>query len=168
MKVLVARASDLQSGDRVIVEVGNRSIGVFRRGDDFFAVRNTCPHLGAPLCLGKVHPLVESDWPGVVRDVPGRQMLACPWHGWEFDLANGKSYGPGANAKAYAVSVESGLPENPTASCETARHIRDGKPSQLREGPYLLETFPVAVEDDYVMLDMPGDNQIPAQKTEDR
>jgi nitrite reductase/ring-hydroxylating ferredoxin subunit len=131
MRVVVAPLSEFPPGDRRIVAVTGRSIGVFRVGDAFYAVRNRCPHQGGPLCLGRVFRRVASDEPGVVRYTGEAPMIACPWHGWEYDLATGQSFiGPGEpHVRAYEVSVE------------------------RMPGPYVAETFPVHVEDQYVILD---------------
>ena len=52
MRVVVAPLHSFPSGERRIVEVGGRSIGVFRVGESFYGIRNRCPHQGGPLCLG--------------------------------------------------------------------------------------------------------------------
>jgi nitrite reductase/ring-hydroxylating ferredoxin subunit len=131
MRVVVARLADFPAGERRILDVGNRSIGVFRVGDAFYAVRNRCPHQGGPLCQGRLFRRVVSDDPGVVRHADEPPLIACPWHGWEYDLATGQSFiGPTEpHVRAYDVSVE------------------------RMPGPYVAETFPVHVEEEYVVLD---------------
>ena len=54
--------------DSIIVKpaVGGREIGVFNLGGTFYALRNICPHRGAPLCRGRLRPLVTS--PEVYRN----------------------------------------------------------------------------------------------------
>ena len=37
-------------GERRVVELGGRSVGVFRLDGDYFALADRCPHRGAPLC----------------------------------------------------------------------------------------------------------------------
>lgn len=131
MKTVIARLADFRPDERRIVTVGNRSIGVFRVGDEFYAVRNRCPHQGGPLCLGRVFRRAVSDEPGRVRYTGEAPLIACPWHGWEYDLATGQSFiGAGEpRVRSYDVAVER-VP-----------------------GPYVAETFPVAVEEEYVVLD---------------
>jgi nitrite reductase/ring-hydroxylating ferredoxin subunit len=104
----VCHVDELPDGGSRIIEVGARSIGVFRVGDEYFAVRNRCPHKGAPLCLGYRRGLVTSSQPGeYVVERPG-QILCCPWHGWEFDLTTGASvFNPHRlRVKKYDVSFE--------------------------------------------------------------
>ena len=39
-------------GERKLVEIGGRSIGVFNVDGEYYALRNRCPHQGGPLCDG--------------------------------------------------------------------------------------------------------------------
>jgi nitrite reductase/ring-hydroxylating ferredoxin subunit len=39
-------------GERRLLELGGRTIGVFRLDGDYFALADRCPHRGAPLCSG--------------------------------------------------------------------------------------------------------------------
>ena len=158
MKVVVSRLEDFPPGERKIVKAGARSIGVFRIDDDFFAIRNRCPHQGGPLCLGRLSPWAVAEGPGQVRmDGPPR-LIACPWHGWEYDLETGQSFmGPGeSRVKSYEVTVASGaaLGEDVrTADAQPA--IPEAARAAGREpGPYVAETFQVYVEEDYVVVDV--------------
>ena len=54
-RVTVCAASELPPGGRRIVEVPPHSIGVFNIHGTYHAIRNVCPHYGAPLCQGSVH-----------------------------------------------------------------------------------------------------------------
>ena len=144
VKIVVSRLDEFPPGERRIVEVGRRSIGVFRIGDSFYAINNYCPHQGGPLCLGRTTPWVHSTGPGEYAMAEREALLACPWHGWEYDLATGQSFlGPGEPpARTYEVSVEYG--DGPGG--KDAKHGR-------RPGPYVAETFPVHVEDAYVVVE---------------
>jgi nitrite reductase/ring-hydroxylating ferredoxin subunit len=137
MKVVVGKVSDFENGDRKIIEVNGKSIGVFRVDDRFYALRNRCPHQFGPLCAGTLAPRAISGGPGDVAMDAGPPLLACPWHGWEYDIATGQSFmGPGRGnvpALAYDVRVLQG--------------------SELVPGPYVAETVPVSVEQDYVVVD---------------
>jgi nitrite reductase/ring-hydroxylating ferredoxin subunit len=142
VKFVVARLDEFPPGERRVVRAGGREIGVFRIEDRFFAVRNRCPHQGGPLCVGRVFPRVVSDVPGVFRLDEGPPLLVCPWHGWQYDMASGQSYVPGdPHVRSYDVTVEPG------------RVIADQLAAAGTEGPYVAETFPVYVEQDYVVLD---------------
>lgn len=141
----MAPVREIKPGDRRIVTVGRRSIGVFRVGDNFYALNNRCPHQGGPLCLGRVYPRLTSRGPGDFGTEGEAAMLACPWHGWEYDLATGQSFlGPGeAPVRSYDVAVEPG-----SSLAEDTYVYGDRAP-----GPYVAETFPVYVEDEYVVVE---------------
>jgi nitrite reductase/ring-hydroxylating ferredoxin subunit len=143
VRIVVARLDEFPPGERKIVEAGRRSIGVFRVGDSFYAINNYCPHQGGPLCLGRTKPWISSPRPGEVTSAEEDALLACPWHGWEYDLATGQSFlGPGEPpVRTYAVSVERGD--------RVSAQPRAGR----QPGPYVAETFPVHVEDAYVVVD---------------
>jgi nitrite reductase/ring-hydroxylating ferredoxin subunit len=132
---VVARASEIAPGAMTLVTVAGREIGIFNLGGEFFALGNRCPHAGGPLCRGKIVGLVQSDGPGSYRLARQKQFLRCPWHGWEFDIRTGQSWCDPASvkARAFAVTVEPG---------ET-----------LVKGPYVVETFPIAVEEDYLVIE---------------
>ena len=64
MRHVVAPLAEFRPGDRKIITVGGRSIGVFRVGDRFYGIRNRCPHQGGPLCQGRIAPWPVSNGPG--------------------------------------------------------------------------------------------------------
>ncbi len=104
----VATVSEIPLGGRKVVSVAGRSIGVFNVGGRFYAVRNSCPHQGGPLCLGLTTGLATSRGPGEYGYERDGEVIRCPWHGWEFDLATGRSvFDPaGTRVKSYPVEVE--------------------------------------------------------------
>jgi nitrite reductase (NADH) small subunit len=102
-------AADVAPGERRIVDVAGRSIGVFNVDGRFYALHNGCPHKGGPLCEGRVGgttlPTRERSYAYGLR---GR-ILRCAWHGWEFDITDGRALAdPAVRARAYPVSVEDG------------------------------------------------------------
>lgn len=108
-QIVVCSAAELPPGEKRIVQDPQRgiSIGVFNVEGNFFALKNVCPHLGAPLCLGSVH---ATHRPGAVfefhPDLAGR-VLRCPWHGWEFDIITGKAlYDADSRVASYPCMVD--------------------------------------------------------------
>jgi 3-phenylpropionate/trans-cinnamate dioxygenase ferredoxin subunit len=140
-KHVVARVDEIPPGERKIVEVEGRSIGVFNVDGVFYALRNRCPHQGGPLCRGTIAAFVSSTKPGEYQVSRHGQMLRCPWHGWEFDITTGQSwFDPGkVRVRRYEVTVE---PE--PGDVATARE----------RGPYVAETYPVSVERQNVLVDV--------------
>src|SRR5262249_22816741 len=69
----VCRVGELPDGESKPVAVNGKLIAVFHRGDDYFAIDDVCPHMGASLSGGYV----------------ARGIVTCPWHAWRFRLADG-------------------------------------------------------------------------------
>jgi nitrite reductase/ring-hydroxylating ferredoxin subunit len=90
--VVVARADEILPGQRKIVAVGGRSIGVFNIAGEYFALRNRCPHQGGPLCAGVQFGSLRSDGPGDYQRGADAEVIRCPWHGWEFEIRTGRSW----------------------------------------------------------------------------
>jgi nitrite reductase (NADH) small subunit len=53
------------------------------------AIRNRCPHQGAPICGGMVTGTYLPSRPGELRYGLAGEVIRCPWHGWEFDVRSG-------------------------------------------------------------------------------
>jgi len=143
-RYVVARVDELPPDARRIAEVGGRSIGIFNVDGDYFALRNVCPHQGGPLCSGTIWSSVRSRVPGEYEVVSGQKFIRCPWHGWEFDLASGRSwFDPrGTRVRSYEVSV--------AIAAELAQD------ADLVPGPYLAETYAVFAEGEYLILEVPS------------
>ncbi len=104
----VCKISELPPGERRIVEVEGRSIGVFNINHAFYALRNVCPHQGGPLCLGRVKGTTSAARPLAYEYVKEGEIIVCPWHCWEFDIPTGRSvFNPHRmRVKTYPVTVE--------------------------------------------------------------
>ena len=102
----VARVVELPPGERKIIEIAERSIGVFNVNGTFVAVLNLCPHALAPICRGRVGGTTVQSAPGEYRWAHDGEILACPWHGWEFNLLTGKSLVDRRHLHHFAVTVE--------------------------------------------------------------
>ena len=144
-RFVVCAADELPPGSRRIVTVGSRSIGVFNVGGRYHALRNVCPHQGAPLCEGPLTGTTLPAPPGTFRYGRGGEILRCPWHGWEFDVTSGRSiFNPHAvRVRAYPVAVED-------ADCSAVADCSadaGGAPDDVR-----VETYPVSVERKMVVL----------------
>ncbi len=135
-KHVIAPASDLPPGERLVAEIAGRKVVIFNLDGEFFGLFNRCPHQGGDLCQGRTTGLVESTTePGQYSYTRRGEILRCPWHGWEFDIRTGKSRAePGRiRAKAYEVEVKRG--------------------ADLFDGPYQAETVTVKVEQDYIVVE---------------
>ncbi|MFL5802061.1 MAG: Rieske (2Fe-2S) protein [Roseiflexaceae bacterium] len=146
-RYIVATVEEIPPGGRKIVEVAGRSIGVFNLGGVFFALRNRCPHQGGPLCSGSLGGLISAPRPGEYHYSRAGEMLRCPWHGWEFDIRTGQSWFDPARVRVrrYEVTVEG----EQTGAADRA------PPPGLACGPYVAETYLVAVEQRHVVVEVP-------------
>ena len=90
-RVPVCPVTEMAPGQRRLVEVDDKSIGIFRIDDQFYAIRNMCPHQRAPLCRGHISATATSDKPGEWKWEREHSIIRCPWHGWEFDIKTGRS-----------------------------------------------------------------------------
>ncbi|MGI8434829.1 MAG: Rieske (2Fe-2S) protein [Nocardioidaceae bacterium] len=106
---MLATVDELPPGSRTIVDVDGQSIGVFNVDGRYVAVLNVCPHELGPVCLGRVGGTTLPSSPGEYRWGREGEILACPWHGWEFDLLTGKPlFGSVPNLRRYPVEVDDG------------------------------------------------------------
>jgi nitrite reductase (NADH) small subunit len=106
MKWPVAKSSEIPPGARKIVEIEGRSIGLFNVRGTFVAVLNVCPHQQGPVCRGRLGGTTLPSPPGEFRWGRDGEILACPWHGWEFDLLTGRALADRRRLRLYPVTVE--------------------------------------------------------------
>jgi nitrite reductase/ring-hydroxylating ferredoxin subunit len=70
----VARLSELPEGAVRVVDAGGTSVALWNDGGTIRAAAAVCPHRGGPL-----HE-------GCLAD----GIVTCPWHGFQFSLADGR------------------------------------------------------------------------------
>jgi nitrite reductase/ring-hydroxylating ferredoxin subunit len=133
---VVAGVAEVAPGACKLVIAKGREIGMFNVGGKFYALANRCPHKGGPLCHGRITGLAQSGGPGEYRLTRNGEFLRCPWHGWEFEIATGQSYcdPQTMRIRQFEVTVTSG--------------------DALVKGPYIAESFPVSVEQDYLVVEI--------------
>jgi nitrite reductase/ring-hydroxylating ferredoxin subunit len=137
-RYVVADAAEFLEGGRRLVNVAGREIGIFKVGGRFYALRNRCAHQGGPVCEGELLAWLKSERPGDYSFDESRKLLECPWHGWEYDISTGQSWFDPVKTRVrhYPVEIELG--------------------AGLQPGPYFLETYPVEVEKEYVVIEVDG------------
>jgi 3-phenylpropionate/trans-cinnamate dioxygenase ferredoxin subunit len=93
--VEIAPASELPNGERLFVDVGDKTIVVFNIAGQFFAIGDICSHDDGPVGEG---------------DLEGYN-ITCPRHGAEFDVRTGKVMQMPAvvDIPAYPVKVVDGM-----------------------------------------------------------
>lgn len=109
--VSVGPLEELEVGRFHMVDAGAAEIGVIRLTDDsVHAIRNACPHKGAPICQGDVSGTMLPSAPGTLEYGLDGAIVRCPWHSFEFELASGREPFSGHNLRLirYAVTVRDG------------------------------------------------------------
>ncbi len=144
-RYVVATVDEIPVGGRKILSVAGRSIGIFNLNGEFFALRNRCPHQGGPLCRGRIWGALQARAPGEVEYSRKGEIIGCAWHGWEFDIRTGQSWcsPERLRVRSYEVHVESGAA------------LADAEPPPgMVPGPYVAETYPVAREGEYLLVEI--------------
>jgi len=71
----VAKVRDVESGKGLVVVVKGIRVALFNCEGVYYAIKNSCPHMGGELGEG----LLQGD------------VVTCPWHGWRFNVKTGKN-----------------------------------------------------------------------------
>lgn len=92
--VRVAALAELPPGHLAYVEVDGLPIALANLDGTVYAFGDSCRHEGGPLSAGA---LIGA-------------TVACPWHGWTYDVRTGKSVVPpiGLRLPTYPVTVRDG------------------------------------------------------------
>jgi nitrite reductase/ring-hydroxylating ferredoxin subunit len=92
--VRVGSIDDVAPGQPRLVEVHGTRVVLARAGAQVYACGDVCAHRGGPLSEGKL----------------SGTRLACPWHGWMYDVRTGQCTFPGrgASVPSYPVRVDGG------------------------------------------------------------
>jgi 3-phenylpropionate/trans-cinnamate dioxygenase ferredoxin subunit len=106
---------------------------VFNVGGRFYGLANRCPHMGAPVCKGLLTGTAVSDAPYSSTWVREGEILRCPWHAWEFDIATGETITtPVRKIQAFPVEVDENL--NVWLCHDRLRDACDNSPSGAARG----------------------------------
>jgi NAD(P)H-dependent nitrite reductase small subunit len=76
-----------------VITIDDREIALFNLNGEIFAISNICPHEMSPLLAA-----------GFV-DCEAR-TVACPLHGWTFEIPTGKLLGASGGVPVYPVKIE--------------------------------------------------------------
>lgn len=88
--ITVGKVGDIPEGGSKVVAVNQKDVAVFRIQDQYFAIDDLCPHMGASLSGGYIED-------GIVT---------CPWHYWRFRLSDGAwADNPRVKTGCYSVQV---------------------------------------------------------------
>ncbi len=90
--VRVASTLEIPADKMKTVQYKSQPICLANIKDKYYAIKNSCTHLGGPLAQGKLEG----------------HVVECPWHGSRFDLATGEvKRGPAQTPEpVFEVKVE--------------------------------------------------------------
>ncbi len=89
--VKVANVNDVPEGEGKVVKANGREIALFKLEGNFYAIDNTCKHMGGPLGEGWLE----------------NSIVTCPWHGWRYDIKTGAcEMFPNIRVDKFEVKVE--------------------------------------------------------------
>ena len=87
----VGKVSDFEDNVGKAVPVDGRMVAVFRKGDEWYAIDDLCPLMGASLAEGHVED----------------HSVTCPWHAWRFCIKDGTwEDNPRTKVDCFDVKVE--------------------------------------------------------------
>ena len=89
--VHVGSTTDVKPGVGKVFTIDHNEIAVFLNNGTYYAVSNVCPHQHTPL-------IAEGELDGTT--------VACPMHGWTFDLCTGKAVAGAGSLDRYEVRIE--------------------------------------------------------------
>lgn len=111
---IVADTDDLAEGERIVIEISGRQIGVFNIDGEYYAYANWCAHQGGPVCEGGTTGQQSASFDRETLETTVEwerdgEILVCPWHGWQFNLTTGDCPSrPSRRLPTYPVRVEDG------------------------------------------------------------
>jgi len=91
---LAGRSDAIPPDGRLVVDIGDTTVGIFRVAGRLVAYENSCPHMGGPVCQGLIIPAVREVIDerrvstGYAFD-ESEMRIVCPWHGYEFAIETG-------------------------------------------------------------------------------
>jgi nitrite reductase/ring-hydroxylating ferredoxin subunit len=93
-EVRAAALADLAPERPLAVTLNGTRVALVRVGERVHALGDVCAHQGGPLSEGRL----------------AGARLACPWHGWMYDVRTGQCLLParGGAVASYPVRVEDG------------------------------------------------------------
>ena len=90
--VKACKVSEVSSQSARCIALEGKRIALFNLGGEFYALDDTCTHVGGPLSEGEIEG----------------EVIQCPWHGARFNIKDGSVLGPPApeGVTKYNVRVE--------------------------------------------------------------
>lgn len=85
-----ARKDEIPPGSIREFQLDGQTVAISNVEGTFYAIDNTCLHRGGPIGQGAL----------------AGKVVTCPWHGWQYDVTNGKvATNPAVGVSCYPVEV---------------------------------------------------------------
>jgi nitrite reductase/ring-hydroxylating ferredoxin subunit len=89
-EVVVCPTGELEPGGMVATRLDALPIVIIRTQDGaLHGLEDRCLHQGARLSRGRLLPATEGDAVGRYVMDDAREIVKCPWHGYEYDVRTG-------------------------------------------------------------------------------
>src|SRR3989338_3354475 len=110
--------TELPPDSHKAIKVAGKPIALFHYDEKITALGNSCLHKGGPLGEGFIQTMDDK-----------KRYVACPWHGWQYQLATGEAPAGFEDRQAvYDVKVEKGfiyVSDTPRVRAHKAIHKND-------------------------------------------
>ena len=94
MKVEIGTKENFPEGQGTLVEKEGKQIAVFNKNGKLFAINSVCLHKGGPIADGYVDE---------------NNIVACPWHGWQYSIETGENqYDKNMKLAVYKITEKGG------------------------------------------------------------
>ncbi len=102
----VGAIQDFPNGEVSLVIAGRTEIGIINWRGRIHAIGGVCTHQGGPLCRGLLTARLSGANPGEMELDEAAPVIACPWHGWEFDILTGEAiWDAGSRIRIFPVKI---------------------------------------------------------------
>ena len=95
LRWIAGRSDEVAEGGRLVIDAGEKSVGIFRVEGKLYAYLNVCVHRGGPVCQGQMLPRVVEVIDEMTKTQNGLAFdktdphIVCPWHGFEYSIKTG-------------------------------------------------------------------------------
>ncbi len=88
--VRAAKKDEVPPGTVSEFQLDGKTVAIANVDGKFFVIDGVCLHRGGPLGQGELD----------------RNVLTCPWHGWQYDVTTGKTLvNPAVGVATYAIEL---------------------------------------------------------------
>jgi nitrite reductase/ring-hydroxylating ferredoxin subunit len=92
---VITTAEEMKEHGQLVTEIHGREIAIFYIDGELYAYTNWCPHQSGPAFEGDTCGYRDATFDRETLETKKEwtrenEIIACPWHGWEFDLKTGE------------------------------------------------------------------------------